>query len=285
MPDDKSNLPSPSRGSSPLDRGALERVLARAAELQAHTLEPAEGMTEQELVELGGEVGINADFMRRALAEERTRVDIPTEGAAGRGALAGWFGPGFISASRIVRGAPAPLLAALDDWMQRSESMAAKRRFADRLTWEPRRDFLGNLQRGLNFRGRSYALVAAGEVAATVAAIDAGRSLVRLDADLTPARRRSAIGSGVLAGGGIASASGIVALATLVPEGSLLIGGLVGGVWSGLGVLGASAVARAQRRKVSRVQLALEQILDRLERDEIKAASPSLLDLIVPRSR
>jgi len=33
------------------------------------------------------------------------------------------------------------------------------------------------------------------------------------------------------------------------------------------------------------VQLALEQILDRLERDEIKAVAPSLLDLIVPRPR
>lgn len=285
MPDDKTPLPSTARDSTPLDRGALDRVLTRAAELQAHTLEPAEGMTEQELVALGGEVGINADFMRRALAEERTRVGMATEGDAPSGALTGWFGPGSISASRIVRGAPATLLAALDEWMQHGESMTAKRRFADRLTWEPRRDFLGNLQRGFNFRGRSYALVAAGEVAASVAAIDAGRSLVRLDADLAPARRNSAIGSGVLAGGGVASASGIVALATLLPEGSLLIGGLVGGVWAGLGVLGASAVARAQRRKVSRVQLALEQILDRLERDEIKATSPSLLDLIVPRSR
>lgn len=284
MPDDKAPLPS-TRGSTPLDRGALERVLTRAAELQAHTIEPAEGMSEQELVALGGEVGISADFMRRALAEERTRVDIPGEDDAQGGALAGWFGPGFISASRIVHGAPAPLLAALDEWMQRGESMIAKRRFGDRLTWEPRRDFLGNLQRGINFRGRSYALVAAGEVAASVAAIDAGRTLVRLDADVASARRRSAVGSGVLAGGGVASASGIVGLATMLPEGSLLVGGLVGSVWAGLGVLAASAVARAQRRKVSRVQLGLEQILDRLERDEIKAPAPSLLDLIVPRPR
>ncbi|MGH7695858.1 MAG: hypothetical protein ACRENH_12795 [Gemmatimonadaceae bacterium] len=47
----------------------------------------------------------------------------------------------------------------------------------------------------------------------------------------------------------------------------------------------ATAIARRQRRKVSRVQLALEQILDRLERDEIKPTSPSLLDLLVPRPR
>ncbi|HEV8362927.1 MAG TPA: hypothetical protein VGQ52_05385 [Gemmatimonadaceae bacterium] len=283
MPDDKPARSSPPAVPTPLDRGALERVLTRAAELQAQTVEPSEGMTEQELVELGGEVGISSDFMRRALAEERTRVGRPSE--AGSTTLAGLFGPERVSASRIVRGSPAAILAALDDWMQRQESMLSMRRMTDRLTWEPRRDFLGNLQRGFNFRGKTYELVVASEVAASVAAIDAQRTLVRIDADLGAARRRSTVGSGVVAGGGVASASAIVGLATLFPEGSLLIGGVVGAIWAGSGVLLATAIARRQRRKVSRVQLALEQILDRLERDEIKTTSPSLLDLLVPRPR
>jgi hypothetical protein len=242
-------------------------------------------MTEQELVELGGEVGIGADLMRRALAEERTRLMAPGESSSGSTTLVGLFGPERISASRVVRGSPASVLAALDEWMQRQESMLSMRRMSDRLTWEPRRDFLGNLQRGFNFRGKTFELVAANEVAASVAAIDPQRTLVRLDADLGGARRRSTVGSGVVAGGGVATASAIVGLATLFPEGSLLIGGVVGAVWAGSGVLMASAIARRQRRKASRVQLALEQILDRLERDEIKSSSPSLLDLLVPRSR
>ncbi len=285
MPDDKPTLPSTIAESPELDRGALERVLTRAAELQAHSVEPSEGMTEQELVELGREVGISADYVRRALAEERTRADLPQQSAEGA-VMSGWFGPSYVTASRVIRGSPAALLAALDDWMQRQESMVSRRRRADRLTWEPRRDFLGNLQRGFNFRGRTYDLVTAGEVAATVAAVDSSRSLVRLDADLGASRRRHAIGSGVAAGGGVVSGSGLVALATLFPEGSLLIGGLVGSVWAGLGLLVASTVARSQRKRVSRVHAALEQILDRLERDEMKASStPSLIDLLVPRSR
>ena len=285
MPDDKPARSSPPAVPTPLDRGALERVLTRAAELQAHTVEPSEGMTEKELVDLGGEVGISSDFMRRALAEERTRIGSPSEATSGSTTLVGLFGPERISASRIVRGSPSAILAALDDWMQRQESMLSMRRMTDRLTWEPRRDFLGNLQRGFNFRGKTYELVVASEVAASVAAIDAQQTLVRIDADLGAARRRSTVGSGVVAGGGVASASAIVGLATLFPEGSLLIGGVVGAVWAGSGVLIASAIARRQRRKVSRVQLALEQILDRLERDEIKTTSPSLLDLLVPRPR
>ena len=285
MADDNPLVPSLPNDPGQLDRGALERVLTRAAELQAHSVEPSEGMSEQELVELGGEVGISADYVRRALAEERTRADSPErvpEGAV----MSGWFGASYVTASRVIRGSPAALLAAVDDWMQRQESMVPRRRRADRLTWEPRRDFLGNLQRGFNFRGRTYDLVTASEVAATVAAIDSSRSLVRLDADLGASRRRSAIGSGVAAGGGIVSGSGMVALASLFPEGSLLIGGLVGGVWAGMGLLIASTVARSQRKRVSRVHAALEQILDRLERDEMKASSsPSLIDLLVPRSR
>jgi hypothetical protein len=286
MPDEKPPLPAvPDRERPPsLDRGALERVLARAAELQAHSVEPSEGMTEQDLIELGGEVGIAPDHVRRALAEERTRIVHP-DSEPGGAAVSGWFGPTYVSASRVVRGTPAALLAALDEWMQRQESLQSRRRQPGRLTWEPRRDFLGNLQRGFNFRGRPYELVQTGEVAATAAAIDAERSLVRLDADLSSSRRRSVIGSGVLAGGGVTTGSGLVALATLFPEGSLLVGGLVGGAWAGLGMLAAAGVARGQRRKHSRVHGALEQILDRLERDEIQVASPSLLDLIVPRSR
>ena len=284
MPDDKSSLPSLPPEAAQLDRGALERVLTRAAELQAHSVEPSEGMTEQELVELGREVGISADYVRRALAEERTRIDVPEKEAGG--ALArSWFGPTHVSVSRVIRGSPTALLGALDDWMQRQESMMPRRRLTDRLTWEPRRDFLGNLQRGFNFRGKTYDLVAASEIAATAAAVDNTSSLVRIDADLGPARKRSTIGSGVVAGAGVASGSGIVALASLFPEGSLLLGGLVGGVWAGIGMLIATTVARSQRRKVSRVHAALEQILDRLERDEIKSPSPSLFDLLVPRSR
>jgi hypothetical protein len=238
-------------------------------------------MSEKELVDLGREVGISEEHVRRALAEERTRVDLPAES----GTIDSWFGPSQVGAARVVRGSPAKLLAALDEWMQKQESMMSRRRMSDRLTWEPRRDFLGNLQRGFNFRGRTYDLVSASEISATVAPVDNERTLVRLIADLAGSRRRSKVGSGVVAGGGVASGGGIVALATLFPEGSLLIGGLVGSVWAGLGMAIAASVARSQRRNTSRVHGALEQILDRLERDEIQASSPSLFDLIIPRPR
>ena len=130
MPDE--NLPAPSAAPIALTRAAIERVLTRAAELNLGHLDAPEGMSEAELVALGQEVGISAAHVRQALAEERTRVDVP----ASRGVMGAWFGGTVAMASRIVPGTPAALLARLDAWMQREELLRPKRRFADRLTWE-----------------------------------------------------------------------------------------------------------------------------------------------------
>jgi hypothetical protein len=132
---------------APLDRESLERVLARAAELQAGQSEPAEQMSEAQLIEVGKEVGISAEHVRLALAEERTRVQVPEA----RGVVGSLFGGEAVTASRVVNGTATDLLGRLDDWMQREEGMRAKRRFNDRLTWEGRRDFMMSLQAGFGW--------------------------------------------------------------------------------------------------------------------------------------
>lgn len=259
-----------------LDRSALERVLARAAELHAHTLEPADNMTEGELVELGNEVGINAEYIRQALAEERTRVAVPEE----RGVVGEAFGPAVATASRIVTGSPSQLLGQLDLWMQREEGLRPKRRFADRLTWEARRDFVGSLQSSFNMSGRPYALKPATDVAATAVAVDAQRTLIRLDAEMGETRRKSVGWSGALAGTGLVSSAGLVGWAASIPGSSLLIAGLIAGAWTTGAVAAAFGIARAQRRRIHRAQLALEQILDRLEHGEMRRPSNPIADLI-----
>ncbi|MFN8581707.1 MAG: hypothetical protein U0163_12115 [Gemmatimonadaceae bacterium] len=72
-----------------------------------------------------------------------------------------------------------------------------------------------------------------------------------------------------------------------VPGASLLVGGVVAGVWS-VGVAMTAGLAAAQRRRTERAQLALEQILDRLERGEISLPNrggQALLDLLSPLRR
>ncbi|MEP7381598.1 MAG: hypothetical protein ABI910_07920 [Gemmatimonadota bacterium] len=287
-PQQGENLPAPVAPSAtppaPLGRASFERVLARAAELQAGGTEPAEEMSEAQLIEVGKEVGIGAEHVRLALAEERTRVQVPEE----TGVIGGLFGSQGITASRLVRGTAADLLGRLDEWMQREEALRPKRRFSDRMTWESRKDLLGSIQQGINFGGRSYGLKSADEVGATVVSVDADRCMVRLDAAFVESRRRQVTGGVVAAGGGLLGFGGVLALAMLIPEGSLFFGALVGLVpalgGSGIGY----AVAKAQRRRVERAQLALEQVLDRLERGEMKrSANPlsPLTDLIDVVSR
>lgn len=271
--------PSDSPGGSlaPLDRAALERVLARATELQARLADAPDELSEKQVLELGSEVGISAEYMRQALAEERTRVVLPEE----TGVVGSWFGSTVAGASRVVPGTPADVLAQIDSWMQRQELLRVRRRIGERLTWEARRDFMGSMQASFNIGGRAYALTPAAEIGATVVPIDSSRVLVRLDADFGSSRRRNVRWAGATAGLGVASGAGVVALASLSAEpGALVIGTLVGSVWTAIAGVAATAIAKAQRRKVSRGQLALEQILDRLEHGEMRTPRSPILDFL-----
>src|SRR5918997_2977536 len=172
---------SPARVPAPLDRAALERVLARAAELQAESGEPAGALSEEQILELGVEVGLSPHHLRQALAEERTRVGAAPSAS---GVLGRLVGPAVVSSTRTVHGSPAATLAQLDDWMQREECLRVKRHFPDRIIWEARQGLFDTLRRGLNVGARGYALSRAHEVGATVVPVDPERTLVRLDAHL-----------------------------------------------------------------------------------------------------
>lgn len=282
MADEKSPLPAPaSTRQPPLDRQALERVLARAAELQGASAMPESGdlITESQLLEIGNEVGLSPAVLNQALAEERTRINVPEE----RGLVAQIAGAGFATATRTVPGAPRDILATVDTWMQRDECLQVQRRFADRITWEPQRGLFGKLRRTVNVSGRGYYLMDAGQVSATVLPVDASRVVVRLDADIHTSRaRRVGIGSFVTAMG--AAASGIVGLGLVVVHLPLFIAAgaavlpFVGSTFAGY------KVARTHRSVLSSVQLALEQILDRLEHGEFER-SAGLLGAIASRAR
>jgi hypothetical protein len=234
-----------------LDRPALERVLARAAELQAAELDPGEYVTESRLLEIANEVGLAPHHMRQALAEERTRIALPEE----TGMLERFAGVTRVSATRVVPGAPAALLAELDTWMQREECLTIKRRFPDRIVWEEHRGFWMQVRRSMDMGGRRYVLARAHDVSATVVGVDEQRSLVRLEADVSNIRTGRLAGAGAstifgTAAGGVLFAIGFFPLAAAAP--------IVAGAAIGYGV------ARSHRGVTLRAQLALEQVLDQL---------------------
>jgi hypothetical protein len=259
MPNDPSQLP---QRQVPLDRDTIERVLARAAELQASggNDDGEENLSESQLIEIGKEVGINPTTLNQALAEERSRIAVPAD----QSLLSSITGPAIATASRAIRGSPSDVLASLDNWMQRDECLQVQRRFPDRITWEPRSGWLGVIQRGFNVSGRGYHLCRANQVAATVVPIDGGRVLVRLDADLAESRATRLKVGGLLLTGGLVAGGGVGATAILAHVAIIATGGLAA-LPVIAGGLAAYEVGKRHRQLAMRAQLALEQILDRLE--------------------
>ena len=242
-----------------ISREALERIIQRAAELQAAEHDIGEGLTKDELLALGQDVGIPERYLHQALLEEQTRAVVEQ----GRGALAWLAGPARLSAARVAPGERAAILKALGAWMEDEELLQVKRRHADRTSWEPKVGAFASIQRALGTKGKTYALARAAEVAGQVTQLEAGFCHVQLVANVANLRKVRLSGAGAIA----ALAAAAVALGATVPIALISPILFVTGA-----VLGSAAilVARRHRPQNERIQVALEQVLDRLERGEIR---------------
>jgi hypothetical protein len=268
-------MSDPTRPKPParaLDRASLERVLARAAELQTGTGDAPEEFSEEQLLELGKEVGLSPQNLRQALAEERTRSNLPEDEG---GIATTLFGPSRVGASRTVPGRASEVLSTIDAWMQRQELLLVKRYHPDRIVWEPRQDFLVGLKRAFKVGGRDYALSHAFEVSATVMPVDENRAQVALEADFRTGRTRSAQQTAVssLVGAAATTSLLVMGVTAIVAAAPVVI-------VPAIGIAGARAF---QGRVVTRAHLALEQLLDRLERVDYthRTAADSILGAIV----
>lgn len=239
-----------------IDRQTLERIIRRAAELQAGEHDIGDHLTEQQVMDLGKEVGLPTRYVRQAMLEERGRA------VAGRetGFLARFVGPGRIAAQRTVPGDEARVTKALDFWMSEGELLSVKRRFKRGTSWETRRDFAAALRRTFGFGGRKYVLSRAQEIVGEVSQLETGWSLVTLSADLRNTRNEYVGGGISIVGAGSAITAVGVTLGFALPVAVIPVV---------IGVATGAAVAASRRRAVDQVQVALEQVLDRLEHGEI----------------
>jgi len=253
-----------------LDRDAVERVLARANELQARDASaPTPELGEAAVYEAAQELGLAPEHVRRALLEERASAALPPD--------AGWrrrlAGPAAVTVSRILRGDAAGTLAALEQWMDHDECLGVRRRHARELIWEPRQDWWAKTRRTLSFDGRKFHLSRARSVQATVADDGDGWVCVRLTADIGNHRfERLATGGSVAAVG--AAAGGTSAVLGV----DLPLDALMAAAGAGAG----AAVARSHASYAAKATDALDRILDRVEsRDEV---APSRLASVVSKS-
>ena len=229
-------------------------MLARAAELQSRdTGEAGSTLTDDQILDLGKEVGLTPEAIRQAIAEERGRVTLPDD----RGAIGSWFGAAAISAARVVPGTIAGTLEALDTVMRTGLPFDISRRFPDRLQWTPKRGFFDLMRSQLSRSAEGADLRFAEDVAASVVAVDSERVHVRLDALMDVARRQAVSQSAVSIGGGA-----FLAFVVAITGAGLAFGIPVFAAMSGAGLY----YARDRYRRIGvRVGLALEQLLDRLE--------------------
>ncbi|MEO5826545.1 MAG: hypothetical protein ABIR59_11710 [Gemmatimonadales bacterium] len=240
-----------------IDRTTFDRVLQRAAEIQATSRDIGEGLTEDEILALGAEVGIPVQALRQALLEERTRAVVaPPHTTVDR-----WVGVAELSAERVVQGSQESILSALARWLENHEHFIVQRAAIGRTTFEPMHAFAGAMRRMKGaLRGaqnRPY-LGRTELVAAVVTPLEAGFCHVSLGATLRSTRSAYVGGASALAATGLVGAGGVmlVGSALLVPL-IPVIGGL-GTAWF---------AARAYRPVAHRAQLGLERALDALERD------------------
>jgi hypothetical protein len=239
-----------------ISREALDRIIQRAAELQTGERDIGEGLSEEELLALGKDVGIPARYLKQAMLEERTRA-LATPRSS-------WSlaGPAEVAAQRVVPGDRGGIERALSLWMEDQELLRVKRRYPDRTTWEPQVGFIAAMQRGLQAGGRRFALTRALEIVGQVTPLESGFCHVRLSADVRNVRR-----------GRVGGAIGLVALGAVGTVVASSIGVLVpfaGLPGAGFAVAAAAALFAGRRQQLERIEVGLEQVLDRLERGEIR---------------
>lgn len=265
---------------APIDRAALERIIHRAAELQTAEREIGEGLTPDQVLALGREVGIPGRYLQQALLEERARIIEVGPG----GFLSRTVGPAAIAAQRVVRGEREMIEATLIRWLEKNELFSLQRHQPGRITWEPTGGFQAAYRRAVGAVGgnkRPIMLARADTVSCTVLELEPGYCNVALTATARKARGESVGGSAALAsagvvGTGVLAAIGAVFPVVLIPLPVALALGYV--------------ALRRYGPVVARIQLGLERALDHLEHGNraerlLPPTPPRLLDLLANEVR
>ena len=264
-----------------VDRAALERILQRAAELQAAEHDVGEGLTPDDVLALGKDVGIPAQYLRQAMLEDQSRSGLPEPSGLADQVL----GPGEITAVRVVRGAQAGAEQALLDWMQKHELLVVQRHQPGRITWERMTGMQAAMRRGLSTlesRRAKFMLDRTDLVRATITPLEDGYVHVSLTASLRQVRA-GLVGGAVTLGTVGTVASGV--LVALNASGGCRVAPVVAGVGIGW------TVTRHYRPAVNRALLGLERALDYVEGAAVKPVhelpprSAGLLELVTGEIR
>lgn len=265
-----------------ISRVALERVLARASELQANAPgDASDTISEARLLEIAQEVGLDVNHVRQAIAEERAQLPMTVPE---RGLMLDAMGDAFVGAQRVVPGTPGELLQRLEAVMPRGELLLPVRRTGDRLILEPRRDPLGNVFRAMGVGGRRFDLVRVDSLVISATPVDATKSVLRFDAVLSGARSMER--TTVLVVGAllwllvVAVAVPMLVFSLVLPTFAAATVGLLSVIAAGASWLTWRGIRNRYRAMLGRVQMRLDALLDEAQAGRL-AAPASLLDRLI----
>ncbi|MBT8477744.1 MAG: hypothetical protein KJO06_02430 [Gemmatimonadetes bacterium] len=264
-------LPVPSEVSRP----QLEKIIHRAAELQFGRGETYDTLDVAEVQRIAEEVGLEGRYVRQALAEVRADELVPSR-PEDRSLATRLWGEAAIVESRVVPGGSEEVLEKLRSYLTDRESLRCVRDRPGQQVWEPASDLMSQIQRGLDFSGRGYELAKSKTLTVLTQQLEEGRTLVSVIADIANTRAGYAAGwYGSLGVFGLGSALGAV----LGGGAEALI--VFPAVTAGVTAVGTFGTVKTLARRRARVELAVQGLLDRLERDSGFATDrPSLRERI-----
>ena len=239
----------------------LEPIVRRAAELQNRRGSPgAQSLTEAEVIEIGRQVGLEPDYVRRAIAEARAEALAP-EAPTGNPLFDLVAGAGRVEIRRVIPGDPALIQQQIELQLREREKLGSLRRRLGRSVWEASSGTFARLERFLNFSGREYALAEIRQVDLSVAELEPGWVVVTVAGDVGNKRDEALYG---VAGGVLAAA--ILAF-FVAAENNSIAAGL--GAAVAVALLGAAIGVPWLRwtvtRRRARIGLLLEGLVDQAE--------------------
>jgi hypothetical protein len=234
-------------------------VIRRAAELQARSVEDAgaDGVSEEDVLRIGRELGLSGAALGRALAEVRGgAVDE-------QGAMVKLLGPARISVSRAVPGDARALARVLEEHLVDVQYLVVQRRLAERTVFVKASGVLAVVGRTTTEIFRRAPLLGVENLDVSVRELEPGLCYVGLSTDLGGERTSHAVGGAVT--GGVFGGINAVILGIAVAPPAALVGIPVA---AALGFAWRYGYQAATRKAL----VQLESLLDRLEHGELRSS-------------
>ncbi len=237
----------------------FEQVIRRAAEMQARSADEggADGLSDEEALRIGQELGLSGAHLGMALAEVRSGA-VPESGVMVR-----LMGKSRFTASRAVPGEAGVVTRELERYLVEHEYLVVQRRLADRTVFARASGMLAAVARTTTGMFRRSPLLGVETLDVAVRGLEDRRCFVGLSTDLSGERTGHFVGGTVMGGlfGGLGALSmaiavGPVAALVAVP----ILAGSVGGM------------RYAYRSEARKVMVQLEALLDRLEHGDLMRA-------------